>query len=174
MKIADPKLDSLRDNGGPGRTHALLNTSPALNAGKDCTVTVDERHVARDTSCDIGAFEFTDFTTVTVTPNAGLPVDSDGWVTASGSVKCSRDETFDPAVEVKQEQKSGRATGAVQAAGKVSVDCSTSAQPWAIALAPASGVFSNGTAAVRTTTEAPAWVAAVDATTPVKLYWGRK
>ena len=174
VKIADPKLDSLRDNGGPARTHALLKTSPALNAGKDCSVAVDERNVARDATCDIGAFEFTDFTTVTITPNASLPVDSNGWVMVNGSLKCSRDETFDLTIEVKQEQKVGRATGVVHAEGKLTVDCTTSAQPWGIALAPTSGVFGNGNAVVTTKTEAPAWVMATNAASPVKLYWGKK
>ena len=174
--VADAKLDSLRYNGGPARTHALTRFSPAINAAKDCSVKTDERNVVRDATCDIGAFEFTDFTTVTVTTNASLNVDpSTGWVTAAGSVKCSRNETFDLAVEVKQEQKVGRATGVVQAAGKLAVDCTTAAQPWGIALAPSSGAFSNGTAVVKTQTEnTPASAKPSTVSTPVKLYWGHK
>ena len=135
--VGGVKIDSLRYNGGPARTHALLHVSPAINAGKDCSVKTDERNVARDAICDIGAFEFTDFTKVTITTNASLSVDpSTGWVMAAGSVKCSRNETFDLAIEVKQEQRVGRATGVVQAAGKLAVNCTTTAQPWGIALAP--------------------------------------
>jgi hypothetical protein len=174
--VADAKLDSLRYNGGPARTHALTRYSPAINAGKDCSVTTDERSVARDATCDIGAFEFTDFTKVTVTTNASLSVDpSTGWVMAAGSVKCSRDETFDLAVEVKQEQRVGRTTGVVQAAGKLAVNCTTTAQPWGIALAPSSGVFANGSAVVKTQTEnTPASATPSTVSTPVKLFWGHK
>jgi len=174
--VTDVKLDSLRYNGGPARTHALTLFSPAINAGKDCSVKTDERNVARDASCDIGAFEFTDFTTATVTTNASLSVDpSTGWVMAAGSVKCSRDETFDLAVEVKQERRVGRVTGVVQAAGKLAVNCTTTAQPWGIALAPSSGAFANGSAVVKTQTEnSPASMTPSTVSTPVKLYWGHK
>jgi hypothetical protein len=175
MMVTAPKLDSLRDNGGPARTHALNGGSPAIDAGKDCTVTVDERYVPRDATCDLGAYEFKDFTTVTLTNNASLPVDpSTGWVLVAGSVTCSSDETFDLAVEVTQEQKTGRAPVVAKAAGKVTVTCSTSAQPWAIALAPSSGEFAIGNAVVTTKTDAAPWIIPATATTPVKLYRGRK
>ncbi len=58
-------LAPLTDNGGPTMTHALVNTSPAINAG-DCTPTTaitlpefDQRGEPRiqSTACDIGAFE---------------------------------------------------------------------------------------------------------------------
>lgn len=50
---------TLADNGGPTRTHALLAGSAAINAGNPaiCTAT-DQRGVARQGVCDIGAFEF--------------------------------------------------------------------------------------------------------------------
>jgi hypothetical protein len=175
MLIAPAKLDSLRNNGGPGRTHALLGASPAINAGKDCTVTVDQRYVTRDATCDLGAFEFKDFTTATITNNATLPVDpTTGLVFVAGTVKCSTDDAFDLAVEVTQEQKSGRSTTVVKAAGKVSVSCSTSAKPWGVALAPSSGSFEIGNAVVVTKTDAAPWVTPATTSTPVKLYRGRK
>ena len=58
-------LAPLANNGGPTMTHAIVNTSPAINAG-DCTPTsgnnfpeVDQRGEPRiqSTACDIGAFE---------------------------------------------------------------------------------------------------------------------
>jgi hypothetical protein len=61
--VADPKLEPLAMNGGPAMTRGLTPTSPAVNAGKDCTVTVDQRYRPRDAQCDIGAFELTDSTT---------------------------------------------------------------------------------------------------------------
>ena len=57
--VGDVGIDSLADNGGPTLTHALLPGSPAINAGNNavCPVT-DQRGVARDAACDVGAYEF--------------------------------------------------------------------------------------------------------------------
>jgi hypothetical protein len=63
---ADPKLGSLADNGGDTSTHALLPSSPAIDAIPviSCTLPTDQRWMPRpvvqtspDTPCDIGAFE---------------------------------------------------------------------------------------------------------------------
>jgi CSLREA domain-containing protein len=64
----DPRLGLLQDNGGPTFTHALLDCSPARNAGNSALaidpqtqqpLTVDQRGFARivGTTVDIGAFE---------------------------------------------------------------------------------------------------------------------
>jgi hypothetical protein len=49
----------LAENGGPTRTHALLEGSPAIDAGlaEICPAT-DQRGFGRQGPCDIGAFEF--------------------------------------------------------------------------------------------------------------------
>jgi CSLREA domain-containing protein len=70
----DPQLELLADNGGPTQTHALLSTSPAIDADRDqagetepffdCPPT-DQRGVSRPQDgdgngtavCDIGSFE---------------------------------------------------------------------------------------------------------------------
>jgi hypothetical protein len=54
-----PHLDVLADNGGPTRTHALRNDSPAIDAGDAGASTVDQRGVPRPqgAAADIGAFE---------------------------------------------------------------------------------------------------------------------
>ena len=177
MMVADAKLDSLRDNGGPGKTHALLGASPAINAGKDCTVTVDERYVPRDGTCDLGAYEFKDFTTVTITNNNTLAVDpTTGLVFAAGTIKCSTNETFDLAVTVTQEQRVARGSPAVvKATGNVTVTCSsTTATPWGVALAPSGGTFDIGAATLETKTSAPGYIIPTTVTTAVKLYRGRK
>ncbi len=59
----DPRLGLLQANGGPTFTRALLNGSPAINAGSGCAGT-DQRGTARPqgTLCDIGAFELVDTT----------------------------------------------------------------------------------------------------------------
>ena len=56
--VADPSLGPLSDNGGPTQTHALLADSPAVDAADAavCPAT-DQRGVARDAACDVGAYE---------------------------------------------------------------------------------------------------------------------
>lgn len=63
----DPKLDTLKDNGGPTSTHALRSGSPAIEGGNSFGSNTDQRGFARpvvipDTSpigdgSDIGAYE---------------------------------------------------------------------------------------------------------------------
>lgn len=54
----DPLLTSLADNGGFNKTMALRPGSPAIDAGTgDCAAT-DQRDVARQGPCDIGAYEY--------------------------------------------------------------------------------------------------------------------
>ena len=57
--VGDAGLGALFDNGGPTETHALLPGSPAIDAADNalCPAT-DQRSVARDATCDVGAFEF--------------------------------------------------------------------------------------------------------------------
>ncbi|MEW5987283.1 MAG: choice-of-anchor Q domain-containing protein, partial [Chloroflexota bacterium] len=56
----DPLLGPLQNNGGPTLTHALLESSPAIDMGDpiDCLAT-DQRGVARPQGfrCDVGAYE---------------------------------------------------------------------------------------------------------------------
>jgi hypothetical protein len=176
MLIADPKLAPLADNGGPGMTHALLAGSPAINAGTSCSLSVDERYVARDAQCDLGAFEFIDFTTVTLTIDPSAAVNqSNGWAVVTGTVKCSRNETFSLAVELDQAQKVGRALTDVHAATTVPIACGTSVRPWSAPMVLTSGAFRTGAAQAKVMTiDAPAWVAPAGASGGVKLYWGRK
>ena len=66
----DPKLDVLRDNGGPTATMALLAGSPAIDAGNSTGIATDQRGQTRPVillaalangrdGSDIGAFELT-------------------------------------------------------------------------------------------------------------------
>ena len=58
---ADPKLQHLKDNGGPTETHMPLPGSPALDAiaTGDCAIASDQRgeHRPQADACDIGAVE---------------------------------------------------------------------------------------------------------------------
>jgi hypothetical protein len=174
--IADPKLAPLGDNGGPTPTHAIGAGSPAVSVGTSCTVAVDQRYVPRDAQCDLGAYEFTDPTSVTLTIDPAVPVSqSNGWALVSGTVKCSRPETFNIAVQLVQQQKTGKTPTTVDAANIVPVECGTIARPWTASMVLTSGAFQNGSATVsaQTVTTQP-WVTPTSATSAVKLYWARK
>ena len=53
---------------------------------------------------------------------------ADGWAVVTGTVTCTRNETFDVAVQLKQEQKTGRTPTVVQGTGTTRVACDTSVQ----------------------------------------------
>lgn len=52
------QIAPLGDNGGPTLTQALLQSSPAINAGNNAVCSAhDQRGASRQDNCDIGAFE---------------------------------------------------------------------------------------------------------------------
>ncbi|MBI2410346.1 MAG: DUF5011 domain-containing protein [Candidatus Kerfeldbacteria bacterium] len=67
----DPLLDEngLADNGGSTLTIALQAASPAINVVPEtaCLNLVDQRDVARDSLCDVGAYEYVDTSAPVVT-----------------------------------------------------------------------------------------------------------
>src|SRR6185503_3832676 len=141
------KLAPLGDNGGPTPTHAIGAGSPAVGVGTSCNVAVDQRYVPRDAQCDLGAYEFTDPTSVTLTIDGSVPVSqSNGWAMLSGTIVCSRVETFNVAVQLVQQQRSGRTATTVDAANIVPVDCGTVARPWTASMVLTNGSFQNGNA----------------------------
>ena len=176
IMIGDPEIGPLANNGGPTMTHALLVGSPAINAGTSCSVTVDQRYVPRDTSCDIGAYEFTEFTTVSVTIDPSVSVNqSSGSALLTGTAQCSRNEVLSLLVRLVQQQKSGKSTTTVDAAKIIPVACSTTPQPWVAPIVLTSGSFQTGSATARAQTgSAQPWVTPASATDTVKLYWARK
>ena len=168
--IADPKLAALADNGGPTMTHALLVGSPAINAGTACSVTADQRYFPRDAQCDVGAFEFADFTTVEIAIDPTTIIKSStGWAVLTGTVTCSRNETFELSLELAQEQKKG--SGEVHAASTVPVQCTTTPRMWSASMVLTDGAFQVGTAAATAyTLNAEKWVAPASASGAVKLF----
>ena len=177
LHIADPMLAGLADNGGPTPTESFDYRSPALNAGVDCSVTVDQRYVARATPCDIGAFEFTDFTVTTLMIDANAVTNTpNGSVTVTGTVKCSRaGDQFGVAVALEQEQKVGKTITVIRGSGGTGITCSTSPQPWSAVVTPASGAFVAGSAeAAAITNDVPVWVTPMMTSRPVKLVRPRR
>jgi len=68
---ANPQLAPLSNYGGPTQTHALLPSSPAINAGTAVGAPAnDQRGIARVGNVDIGAFESRGFT-LSVTSGSG-------------------------------------------------------------------------------------------------------
>ena len=171
LLVADPMLAGLAYNGGPTPTERFDHRSPALNAGVNCSVTVDQRYVPR-TNCDIGAFEFTDYTIVTLTIDAsaftGAP---NGAATVTGTVRCSRaGDQFGVAVELEQQQKVGKNTTVVHGTGGAAITCTTSVQPWSGVVTPTTGAFVAGPgSATANTSDVPAWVTPSSVSRAVKL-----
>jgi hypothetical protein len=80
----------------------LERTSPAVNAGKDCTLAVDQRY-QRNSRCDIGADEY-EPTKITLTTDASAPVNAtNGWARVTGTVACSRPGQVDLQLQVGSE-----------------------------------------------------------------------
>ena len=176
MRIGDPRLGPLANNGGPTATRALDRNSFAINDGVNCNVTTDQRYVARDATCDLGAFEFVN-TTVALSIDQSARVDpKTGAVTITGTLRCSRDETFDLAVTVEQEQKVKRLPTFVTATRTLPVACQTTTQPWIALVVPASGqVFDNSSVDVSAATvNLPNGITAASALTSLKPAWAKK
>jgi hypothetical protein len=175
MLIGTTGLAPLANNGGPGPTHALVAGSLAIDAATNCTVTTDGRYFPRDGRCDIGAFEFADFTAITVSINGSVNVDrKNGWAIVTGTVQCTRAETFDLGVDLAQQQKSGKTIVDVSAVGSTPVACDTTVRPWSVALAPTTGGFQPGAASANVRSEnTPAWATPVTASQAVKLLVSR-
>ena len=175
LMVANPQLAPLADNGGPTRTHALLISSPAINGGASCSVSVDQRYVSRDAQCDVGAFEFTDFTSVALTMASSAAIDPGGNAVLAGTVRCSRNESFDLHVTLQQLQKRGKETVDVHAAATTPIACTTSSQSWSVALVTTDEPFQIGSAvATAGTLNQPKWVTPASVSQSVKLFKSKK
>ena len=176
MIVADPELGALTANGGPTRTHNLLDGSPAIDAATDCTVSDDQRYVARPrgAACDIGAVEFnTVKVTITVDPS-GTVNSKTGVAVVSGTVGCSLPTQLALRASMTQAQKAGKVNTTVQAATVIQVDCGAK-KAWSAALTPATGAFNNSTARVTAaTSEPPVDVLPASTTATVKIAWSRR
>jgi len=170
--VADPLLGGLAANGGPTRTESIGHRSPAVNAGVGCDFPYDQRYVAHDAQCDIGAFEFTDFTIVTTTIDPNVNVHpTTGAAIVTGTVKCTRADALGLSVQLNQMQKVSKDSMVVaRGDGTTSVNCSTSAQPWSVTVLPWGRPFQSGTAtASARTSDTPVWVTPAWVDKSVKL-----
>ena len=168
---SDPQLMPLARNGGPNMTHAIPHTSPAYNTGVNCSQTTDQRYVARDAKCDVGAFEFNDLTKVTITIDATVRLDAGlGYGLLTGTMKCTREETIPLALELHQDQKAGKVVIDVHAAATTQVACSPTTTTWARKMFLSEGTWQAGAArATATTYNTAEWVAPAAVTGGVRL-----
>ena len=96
----DPLLGPLANNGGKTKTHALLNGSPAINAGVAADdifgnpILTDQRGVTRDATPDIGAYEYTSLWLKT--PLASPAAVASAYITLSGIVVTTFEDVVDP------------------------------------------------------------------------------
>jgi hypothetical protein len=167
--IADPQLESLRDNGGPSLTHAFGGSSPPFNALGPCGLAVDQRYQPRDAACDVGAYESTDLTTVALAVNRIATLSPAGTVAViSGTTKCSRaGDQFAVAVHVEQR---GADKTVVAGTGVANVTCTTALTPWTVLVSPSGGAFRGGNAtASAATQQTPTWLEPAEASRSIKL-----
>lgn len=174
--VADPMLGMLRDNGGPSATIDFAPQSPALNLGRLCALTVDQRYVPRDIPCDVGAFEFTDYTKITIAIAPGVKVNTTtGQALLTGTIACTRNDVFRLALELHQDQKVGGQVVDVHAASDVPVACTTTAQPWSATMVLTDGAWKSGAArATAQTFNTPVWATPAGAAAPAKISFSRK
>ncbi|HUQ81406.1 MAG TPA: right-handed parallel beta-helix repeat-containing protein [Gemmatimonadaceae bacterium] len=176
LTIADPLLTPLARNGGPNMTHAIPHTSPAYNTGFACAQTTDQRYVTRDAKCDVGAFEFNDFTKVAITIDPAVRLDASvGYALLTGTMKCTQAETILLRLELRQDQKAGKQTTQVHTTAATQVACGPTAATWAQKMFLTTGAWQAGPAqATGATVYTPDWVTPASVVSPVKLAIVRK
>lgn len=175
--IGNPQLMPLANNGGPTKTHAIPVTSPARNTGVGCWVDKDQRYVVRDAKCDVGAFEFNDFTKIAITidPNPKYNTTT-GKTTLTGTVKCTRNDAFRLALELHQDQKVNGQVVDVHSASDIPVTCTTGATAWSttMSLLPGEAFKSGAAQATATTFNTPEWATPASVAGAVKVALVRK
>ena len=177
ITVADPQLLPLAKNGGPNMTHAIPYTSPAFNAGIACVQTTDQRYVPRDAKCDVGAFEFNDFTKVTLTIDQAVKFNTTTKkALLTGTIKCTRNDAFRLALELHQDQKVNGQVVDVHSASDIPVACTTSAAPWSasMALLPTEAFQAGAARATAVTFQTPEWVTPASVASAVKISVTRK
>jgi len=185
--VEEPWLRLIDDNGGPTETNKLTIGSQAINHGKDCTVTVDQRYVPRDGKCDIGAYEFTAFTTATLGMNATVNVDpATGFAFLTGTTKCSTNAPGSVPnnmllrIKLTQEQKGrGAPPTTVYASTSVGTQCGLTTSSWSVPLKafPYDKEWRDGAALAEIETDpegTPEWITPASLSATVKVVRPRK
>jgi hypothetical protein len=109
----DPMVGPLADNGGPTPTLALLDGSPAINAGTSAGApAADQRGLERDSIPDIGAYEFV----IPGSPSLPAPLAGDVLLAVAGevTVQSHSSANVDPQILLADPLRPGGETAAVQ------------------------------------------------------------
>ena len=174
---SDPQLLPLAYNGGPNMTHAIPHTSPAFNAGVNCSQTTDQRYVARDAKCDVGAFEFNDWTKVTITIDPTVKADAaTGQPVLTGTIKCTRPDYLHLALELHQDQKVGKEVVDVHSTDDIPLECTPSGGRWSthMPLSPGEAFQAGAARATAATFQTGEWVTPASVASAVKISFARK
>jgi hypothetical protein len=177
--VTDPQLKPLAYNGGPNMTHAIPHTSPAFNAATGDCVGEDQRYVHRGEKCDVGAFEFNDFTKVAITIDNAVKVNAaTGKAMLTGTIKCTRAEAFGLHLELHQDQKINGEIVDVHSVSALPVQCGATAKAWSVPMSLLPGeAFQAGAAKAIVQTSnigMPEWVAPASVTSGVRISLSRK
>ena len=137
---------------------------------------MDQRYVKRDAKCDVGAFEFNDFTNVTITIDPTVKTDAATGPVLTGTIKCSRNEYLHLAVELHQDQKVGKQVVDIHSADTFPLECTTSGGRWSthMPLSPGEAFQAGAARATAQTVEMPEWVKPASAASAVKISITRK
>jgi hypothetical protein len=177
VTVADPQLLPLANNGGPNMTHAIPFTSPAFNAGVACSQTTDQRYIARDAKCDVGAFEFNDLTKIILTIDQAVKFNATTKkALLTGTIRCTRNDAFRLALELHQNQKVNGQVVDVHSATDVPVTCTASAQPWSanMGLTPGQAFQAGAAQATAVTFQTAEWVTPTSLASAVKISVAKK
>ena len=136
----------------------------------------------RDGKCDIGAFEFTDFTRATLVVTGNANVDPErGIAMLTGTAKCSANSNdrlvpndLPLRVKLTQEQKGGGKPVVVSASTTITVKCGLTTASWGVPLPPPASdrQWKDGAAVAQLETDpvaTPQWIAPASVSAPVKL-----
>jgi hypothetical protein len=151
----------LADNGGPTRTHALMDGSAAIDSADPVVCdappvsNLDQRGVVRPqgVNCDMGSLEATDaapppppavVTALSIAAQGSVDRSS-GDAVVRGSITCSTPGPVQLSATLVQEQKQRGVTNSVEAANTITIECAGTAA-WAIGMTADNGIFSNGKA----------------------------
>ncbi len=130
----DPRLGELADNGGPTKTRALLDGSPAIDAaGNTNAPAVDQRGVSRpqdgdgdgQAAHDIGAFEKEGVVPPkdTTPPRLALPADITEEATSKDGAEVTYTATATDENPVNPEVTCSPASGSIFPIGQTTVNC---------------------------------------------------
>jgi hypothetical protein len=105
-----------------------------------------------------------------------VKVDATGKALLTGTLTCTRADTFRLALELHQDQKVGKQVVDVHSASDIPVSCSPTAKPWSasMGLVPGEAFQAGAARATASTFQTAEWVTPATAASAVKISFARK